>query len=101
MVFNHTWTIFFVSLWLLLFYIYPQHNKPGHTLDIMFGSLSEEVEVKVAAEKAWELYGTIKLGDIAAKHILERLDVIEGDGGVGTIVKVTFKPGICYYHRNY
>ncbi|MFS7989685.1 putative START-like domain superfamily protein [Helianthus anomalus] len=62
----------------------------------MFGSLSEEVEVKVPVEKAWDLYGSIKLGDIAAKHILERLDVIEGDGGVGTIIKLTFKPGTCY-----
>lgn len=59
----------------------------------MFGSLSEEVEVQVPAEKAWDLYGTIKIGDIAAKHILESLDVIEGDGGVGTILKLTFKPG--------
>ncbi|KAK1426216.1 hypothetical protein QVD17_14885 [Tagetes erecta] len=69
----------------------------------MFGSLSEEVEVKVAADKAWELYGTIKLGDIAAKHILERLDVIEGDGGVGTVIKLTFKPGsgISYYKEKY
>ncbi|KAJ0816482.1 putative (S)-norcoclaurine synthase [Helianthus annuus] len=69
----------------------------------MFGSLSEEVEVKVPVEKAWDLYGTIKLGDIAAKHILERLDVIEGDGGVGTVIKITFKPGsgISYYNEKY
>ncbi|KAI3743304.1 hypothetical protein L1987_61011 [Smallanthus sonchifolius] len=46
----------------------------------MFGSLSEEVEVKVAAEKAWQLYGTTKIGDI---------DVIEGDGGVGTVIMYT------------
>ncbi|KAJ0511203.1 putative (S)-norcoclaurine synthase [Helianthus annuus] len=59
----------------------------------MFGSLSEEVEVKVSADKAWQLYGTIKLGEIAAKHTLEHIDIIEGDGGVGTIIKVTFKPG--------
>lgn len=62
----------------------------------MFGSLSDEVEVKVAAEKAWQMYGTLELADIAAKNILESLEVIEGDGGVGTIVKVTFKPGTCY-----
>ncbi|KAJ0502985.1 putative (S)-norcoclaurine synthase [Helianthus annuus] len=71
----------------------------------MFGSLSEEVEVKVPVEKAWDLYGSIKLGDIAAKHILERLDVIEGDGGVGTVIKITFKPGtwsgISYYNEKY
>ncbi|XP_076896117.1 norbelladine synthase-like [Bidens hawaiensis] len=58
----------------------------------MFGSLSEEVEVKVSADKAWQLYGSIKLGEIAAKHTLESIDVLEGDGGVGTIIKVYFKP---------
>ena len=65
----------------------------------MFGSLSDEVEVKVAAEKAWQMYGTLELADIAAKNILESLEVIEGDGGVGTIVKVTFKPGTRYNNR--
>ncbi|XP_076890753.1 norbelladine synthase-like [Bidens hawaiensis] len=69
----------------------------------MFGSLSEEVEVKVAADKAWQLYGTIKLPEIAAKHTFERLDIIEGDGSAGTIVKVTFKPevGIPYCMEKY
>ncbi|XP_076896116.1 norbelladine synthase-like [Bidens hawaiensis] len=69
----------------------------------MFGSLSEEVEVKVAADKAWQIYGTIKLGEIAAKHILESLEVIEGDGGVGTVIKVTFKPeaGLSPYKEKY
>ncbi|KAL4560743.1 hypothetical protein LXL04_032897 [Taraxacum kok-saghyz] len=68
----------------------------------MFGTLSKEVEVKVPSDKAWELYGTIKLGDIA-KQILDNLEVIEGDGGVGTIIKVTFKPGsgISYYKEKY
>ncbi|PWA86035.1 S-norcoclaurine synthase 2 [Artemisia annua] len=69
----------------------------------MFGSLSDEVEVKVAAEKAWQMYGTLELADIAAKNILESLEVIEGDGGVGTIVTVTFKPGsgISYYKEKF
>lgn len=58
----------------------------------MFGTLSKEVEVKVPADKAWDLYGSIKLGDIA-KQILDNLEVVEGDGGVGTIIKITFKPG--------
>ncbi|XP_071720246.1 norbelladine synthase-like [Rutidosis leptorrhynchoides] len=69
----------------------------------MFGSLSEEVEVKVAVDEAWQVYGTMKFADIAAEVILERLDVIEGDGGVGTIIKVTFKPGseISYYKEKF
>ncbi|XP_024960955.1 S-norcoclaurine synthase 2-like [Cynara cardunculus var. scolymus] len=69
----------------------------------MFGTLSEEVEVKVSADKAWQVYGTLKLGDLAAKYIVDGLEVIEGDGGVGTIVKITFKPGsgISYYKEKF
>ncbi|CAH1452361.1 unnamed protein product [Lactuca virosa] len=59
----------------------------------MFGTLSEETEVKVPASKAWKLYGTLELAKVAAGKILEAIDVVEGDGGVGTILKVTVKRG--------
>nr|XP_043610724.1 norbelladine synthase-like isoform X2 [Erigeron canadensis] len=58
----------------------------------MFGTLSEEVEVKVAANKAWRLYNSLELGKLVAKHFLDKLEVIEGDGGVGTILELTYKP---------
>ncbi|KAI3511936.1 hypothetical protein L1887_19097 [Cichorium endivia] len=77
-------------------------NTNSRTPNTMFGTLSEEVQVKVSADKAWDLYGSIKLAEIA-KQILDNLEVIEGDGGVGTIIKVTFKPGsgISYYKEKY
>ncbi|KAJ9559000.1 hypothetical protein OSB04_013614 [Centaurea solstitialis] len=69
----------------------------------MFGTLSDEVEVKVSADKAWQLYGTLELADIAAKYIVDEIEIIEGNGGVGTIIKITFKPGsgISYYKEKY
>lgn len=60
----------------------------------MFGTLSEEAELKVPASKAWALYGTLEIGKLVAGKILEAVDVVEGDGGVGTILKLTLKPGM-------
>ncbi|KAI7735414.1 hypothetical protein M8C21_033015 [Ambrosia artemisiifolia] len=59
----------------------------------MFGTLSEEAEVKVPASKAWALYGTLEIGKLVVGKVLEAVDVVEGDGGLGTILKLTFKPG--------
>ncbi|KAI7731427.1 hypothetical protein M8C21_007797 [Ambrosia artemisiifolia] len=59
----------------------------------MFGTLSEEAEVKVPASKAWALYGTLEIGKLVAGKIFEAIDVVEGDGGLGTILKLTMKPG--------
>ncbi|KAK9079197.1 hypothetical protein SSX86_000867 [Deinandra increscens subsp. villosa] len=60
----------------------------------MFGTLSEEVEVKVSASKAWALYGSLELGKLVAGKVFEAIDLIEGDGGPGTILKLTLKPGL-------
>lgn len=59
----------------------------------MFGTLSEEVEAKVPARKAWAIYGTLELGKLVVGKVLDAVDVVEGDGGVGTILKLTLKPG--------
>ncbi|XP_071710705.1 norbelladine synthase-like [Rutidosis leptorrhynchoides] len=59
----------------------------------MIGSLSEETEVKAHVSKAWALYGTLELGKLVAGKLFEAVEVVEGDGGVGTILKVTLKPG--------
>ncbi|XP_076960830.1 norbelladine synthase-like [Bidens hawaiensis] len=59
----------------------------------MFGTLSEEAEVNVPASKAWALYGTIALAKLVSGKILQAVDVVEGDGGPGTVVNITCKPG--------
>ncbi|XP_076893992.1 norbelladine synthase-like [Bidens hawaiensis] len=60
---------------------------------MLFGTLSEEAEVKVPASKAWALYDTLEIGKLVARTIFEAVDVVEGDGGPGTVLKLTFKTG--------
>ncbi|KAL0000631.1 hypothetical protein SO802_014412 [Lithocarpus litseifolius] len=59
----------------------------------MFGQLSHELEVNVPASEAWELYSTLQLAKLVEEEPpsgIEKVDVIEGDGGAGTILKLTF-----------
>ncbi|XP_030532860.1 norbelladine synthase-like [Rhodamnia argentea] len=68
----------------------------------MFGQLSHETQVKVGAGKAWELYGTINLALLAKEelsHTILQLDILEGDGGVGTTIKLTFAGGFSYKEK--
>ena len=54
----------------------------------------------MSASEAWELYGTLqfsKLVEEVLSNFIEKIEVIEGDGGVGTIIKLTFAPGM--YHK--
>nr|XP_043613560.1 norbelladine synthase-like [Erigeron canadensis] len=60
----------------------------------MFGTLSEEKEFKVPSSKAWELFSTLELAKVLTGKVCEAIDVVEGDGGVGTILKITLKPGL-------
>lgn len=63
----------------------------------MVGHLSHEVEVKVPASEAWELYSTLRLAKLVGEELstlFDKIETIEGDGGVGTIIKLTFPPGI-------
>ncbi len=69
----------------------------------MVGQLSHELEVNVPAGEAWELYGTLQLAKLIEEEqsLVEKIDVIEGDGGTGTILKLTFPSGMnekCFYH---
>ncbi|KAK3031899.1 hypothetical protein RJ639_035209 [Escallonia herrerae] len=62
----------------------------------MLGAISEEIEVNVPASKAWEVYSTLQLAKVAAQGLPEafdKIEVLEGDGGAGTVFKLTFPPG--------
>nr|GFA22521.1 bet v I domain-containing protein [Tanacetum cinerariifolium] len=67
--------------------------------DKMFKTLTEEIELKAPASKAWSLYGTLKLGKLLVGKLIEAFDVVEGDGGTGTITKVAFKYGTFHHLR--
>ncbi|WRX24090.1 hypothetical protein QQP08_016577 [Theobroma cacao] len=62
----------------------------------MHGHLSQDTPVAVPAAVVWDVYGTLELGRLVDKllgDVIGSVEVIEGDGGVGTLVKVTFRPG--------
>jgi hypothetical protein len=62
----------------------------------MFGEVEHELELDVPASEAWELFGSIGIGKLAEEkmpELFQKVEIIEGDGGVGTILKLTFTPG--------
>lgn len=64
---------------------------------MVVGQLYHEMEVKVVARETWELYGTLLLSKLAKESLsglVEKSEVLEGDGGVGTKMKITLVPGI-------
>ncbi|KAI3996839.1 hypothetical protein MKX01_021115 [Papaver californicum] len=58
-----------------------------------------DVEVPTSADSIWAVYSTPDiprlLRDVLLPGVFEKLDVIEGDGGVGTVLDIVFPPEIC------
>ncbi|KAF8412576.1 hypothetical protein HHK36_000545 [Tetracentron sinense] len=69
--------------------------------------VSHEKEVGVPASVAWDLYGTLKLAKLVHEmlpNVIDKLEILEGDGGVGTVLKLSFppgKPGFTYYNEKF
>lgn len=62
----------------------------------MSGTVSDEIAVKVPASEAWKLYGTLQLAQHvqeALPGIISKIDVVEGDGSVGTVLELFLPPG--------
>ncbi|KAK6232554.1 hypothetical protein SCA6_002627 [Theobroma cacao] len=61
----------------------------------MRGHLSQDTAVEVPAAVIWDVYRGLQLGKLADELLgdVGKVEVVQGDGGVGTIVKVTFPPG--------
>ncbi|KAK1366344.1 S-norcoclaurine synthase [Heracleum sosnowskyi] len=63
----------------------------------MFGTLSGEVEVNAPASAVWEVYGSLQLAAVVEKgfvDVVEKIEVAEGDGSVGTVLNLVFRPGV-------
>ena len=61
------------------------------------GQLSHELEVNVPASEAWDLFGTLRLAKLVEEQcssLVQKIDLVEGDGGVGTVFDLKFVPGI-------
>lgn len=60
------------------------------------GTISDEIEVNVPSNVAWELYGTLHLSRFIVQEmptLLNKVDVIEGDGSTATVLKIIFPEG--------
>ncbi|KAK2971542.1 hypothetical protein RJ640_017911 [Escallonia rubra] len=57
------------------------------------------MNVDVPASSAWELYGTLELTKITVPKYLASVEVVQGDGGEGTIAKLTPLTGSAYYEK--
>ncbi|KAF4393369.1 hypothetical protein CsatB_009966 [Cannabis sativa] len=64
------------------------------------GQLCHELEFKAPASQVWELCGTlrlVKLIEEQLKSVIEKINVVEGDGGVGTTLHLDFVPGVAKF----
>lgn len=62
----------------------------------MVSKISDETEIQAPAAKVWELYGTLELAKFVPVHLpnlVQKIEVLEGDGGEGTLFLLTFAPG--------
>jgi hypothetical protein len=65
----------------------------------MFGQVEHELELHVPASEAWDLFSGLRIGKVLEKEMsdkFQKVELFEGDGGVGTILKVIFTPGKSY-----
>ncbi|KAF5200965.1 S-norcoclaurine synthase [Thalictrum thalictroides] len=69
----------------------------------MVGQVENELEVNVPSAVLWDIYKGLELGRIGSRllpGIFERVEVVEGDGSVGTILKIVFPKGsLVPYHK--
>ncbi|KAA3467630.1 S-norcoclaurine synthase-like [Gossypium australe] len=66
--------------------------------------LNNELEVNVAASRVWKLYRHLGISMLTAqqlKNVIQNVQVLEGDGGVGTMLKLTFAPGNLSYTERF
>ncbi|OEL13746.1 hypothetical protein BAE44_0025234 [Dichanthelium oligosanthes] len=62
----------------------------------MKGSKGHELEADVPAAELWKIYGTLRFVELVHEllpQVLHQVEVVRGDGGVGTVIKVSFPPG--------
>ncbi|KAE8703241.1 Detected protein of confused Function [Hibiscus syriacus] len=66
--------------------------------------LTNELQVNVAANRVWELYRHLGISRLTAQNlqnVIRDVQVLEGDGGVGTMLKLTFALGNSSYTERF
>ncbi|ONM14512.1 S-norcoclaurine synthase 2 [Zea mays] len=65
-------------------------------LKAMEGSICHEFETGLPAAAVWEVYGSLLFGKLMPQllpEVVSKVELVEGDGGAGTVLLVTFPPG--------
>ncbi|CAM0958326.1 unnamed protein product [Alopecurus aequalis] len=60
-------------------------------------SKTHELETDVPASELWEVYGTLRAAELLPQllpQVLAKAELVSGDGSVGTILQLTFPPGL-------
>ncbi|XP_038901967.1 norbelladine synthase-like [Benincasa hispida] len=63
----------------------------------MLGQLRHETGIQAPATVVWQLFGSLELGRLVEKrlsNLFEKIEVVEGDGGEGTVLNLIFAPGL-------
>ncbi|KAG7010986.1 S-norcoclaurine synthase 2, partial [Cucurbita argyrosperma subsp. argyrosperma] len=63
----------------------------------MLGKLSHESVIHAPATVAWQLYGGLELARLVENrfsNLIQKIEVVEGDGGEGTILNLIFPSGV-------
>ncbi|KAK1285100.1 hypothetical protein QJS10_CPB20g01219 [Acorus calamus] len=63
----------------------------------MKGEVVHEAEFGFPASTVWEIYGSIRLAQLVVKSLpnfIAKTELLEGDGGVGSVLLVTFSSGL-------
>ncbi|MCL7030457.1 hypothetical protein MKW94_013060 [Papaver nudicaule] len=64
--------------------------------DSMRYELNNEIDVQLSAASIWKVYASKDLPKLIVKllpEVFQQIDYIEGNGGVGTVIRVIFVPG--------
>jgi hypothetical protein len=62
----------------------------------MKGTLTHELEVCLPADELWEVFSALRLKEMIVElmpNLVEKFEVLQGDGGVGTVVRLAFSSG--------
>ncbi|XP_020199200.1 norbelladine synthase [Aegilops tauschii subsp. strangulata] len=65
--------------------------------EAMKGNLCHEFETGLPAADVWEIYGGLRIGQLVPEllpDMLKKVELVDGDGGVGTVLHLTYSPGI-------
>lgn len=68
----------------------------GKESSAMRYKLINEIDVDLSARSIWNVYSSKDLPSLIVKllpEVFERIDILEGNGGVGTVCRIVFPPG--------